>query len=1010
MLDGLGKIEDYVVRAKALGMPALAIMDHGNVSGSWVFYNACKKADIRPILATEFYFVPSVEQARENKNMERWHVGIIAKNRDGFRTLADLNTAANAQFYGKPLLDRALLESLGDEANNLVCLSGCAASMISKLAVEHGIEAASDEVQWWSSIFDNFYIELMHHHTTFDRKLNRRLLKIAHRLDLPWVVTNDPHYVIKEDCDHHDALLAIQTGSSIDAVDRFRFDGRGYHLRSRAEMRRAFRSYGDDVWRPGAANTLRIAKQCRIEIPEWDNKSWHIPRFPRTDDARRTLKRLVRVGLRERGLDTDDVYVDRAKHELKAINKIGLADFLLIDADFKREAAERGIRVGPGRGSVCGCLVGYLIGIHKIDSVRARLRFDRFLNIERPKMPDIDTDYEPARRDEMVEYAVEQYGKENVQRVAAFQTMRIKGTFQKLAASHDISPADRNRYTKLLGDNWDGDDDTASEEVEDVSILPEDLREGYPDLATQMRALVGTKSAISRHASGIVIFKPDDPIKEINPQQWLINKSVKSGGYWASAFDLKTIEGMGLLKQDFLGLRTLTTISECVRMIEEHHGVVLDPDSWVPDQEKNDRKVYQMLAEGKVSGVFQMEGRANRKGIQEIACSCFEDIISCTSLYRAGPIIAGSDKRFLKNKRNNQLKVIHSSLEPWLKESWGEMIYQEQMMDIAEHCAGFDGGLIADLLAATRFKDPEMFEPLHEKFVAGCQEISGMKKKEAEQTWEMIAASASYLFNRSHAYAYSIITYQTARLRYLYPLEFFTALLRTVEPKNPQSKQRRHTYMAEAVDMGFRLLAPDVNLSDVRATCGEDEDGPYIRLGFMDCKGLGESMGRTILKAREQAGPAGFCSVAECEEAFSKTAFEVLDAVGALECVNGPHRDDIASTEILGWEFEDAMAKIRPKYERKLKLPRYNNGSVCLYGQITQVDHRKTKKGSKFVAWTIQWSPSMKWRVQVWEDAIELHGVKRGSIVRVKGRYSTEYENVGVSDPDQVLVIKEPKR
>lgn len=997
-LDGLGRPEVYVPRGVQLGMTAMGITDHGNISGWWPFYNLCRKHGVNPILGCEFYFVPDAESAKEEKDPERFHVVMLARDRDGAKILSELNTEAHRRFYYKPLLDRGLLESLGDGADHLVCLSGCAASIISRKAVE-STESAHEELAWWGGVFRNLYVELQHHGTDFDRKLNRRLLKLARRHELPWVVTNDPHYVMAEDACHHDALLAIQTAASIDDPSRFRFEGSGYHLRSRAEMRRAFRGYGDAVWKPGVRNTLTVARDCRVEIPEWERKSWHFPRYPKTDNAYRSLRRMARAGLRRRGLDKNPAYTARLDAELRDIKTVGLSDFLLITWDCINHAAEVGIRTGPGRGSVCGCLVAYAIGIHKIDPIRARLRFDRFLNVARPKMPDIDTDFARSQRDRMFGYVVDLYGAENVQRVAAFQTLRIRAAFQTLARAHDISPQDRNRLTKLLGTGW-SDEEDESDEPDDVSILPNELREGYPDLAAQMRALVGVKRAVSRHASGVVIFSPDDPIREINPQQWLVNKDAPDGGYFASQYDLHTIEGMGLLKQDFLGLRTLDTIEECVRMVKGRHGIELDPDSWVPDSEPKDRKLYRMLASGDVHGVFQMEGPTNKRGIQEIKCSSFEDIVSCTSLYRAGPLVAGAPKRYLANKRAGEVVVLHPLLKSILADSWGEMIYQEQMMDIAEVCANFDMGLVADLLAAVRFKDPALMEPLHAKFVDGCID-NKIRRSVAEAIWKMIEAQAVYLYNRSHAYAYSFISYQTARLKMLYPQEFYCALLRTVEPTSPKNKARRFSYMADADQRGFAILAPDINASDCFAVC----EGSAIRLGFADCRGIKQSTANKIIAKRSAEPGSGFHAYDDARDVLGKVAVETLGALGAFESIGGPSRDDKAAEEITGWSFNDPTAEIRGMYGAKFKPPRFDNGAVRLYGIVTGHDNRKTKAGHKFVVYNLMWTPADTYRVTVWEDADQRWGIPKGSVIRVTGRWSAEFENVSVSDPDQIRVL-----
>jgi len=1020
MLDGLGKIPDYVKRASELGMKHLGISDHGTVSGAWEFYTACRKADIEPVLGCEFYFVPDAEAVKAEKTGERFHVTMLAKNEQGFKTITELVTEAHKRFYYKPVLDRALLESLGDAANNLVCFSGCAGSIISRLLMSKSKEkraGAYDEMRWWLSIFNahNYYTEIMAHGTDDEVKLNTRLLKLATKLDIPHVITNDPHYVHKEEHAHHDALLAIQTASDVDDPTRFRFDGDGYHLRSRQELRKAFDQYRKRVVRAGLDNSVRVAELCHTRIGPWENKTWHIPKFPKlpskyNGDSYAYLRRITMRGLRERGLDRDPRYVERAKYELKKLKTANMADFLLITWEAINWAKRRGIAVGPGRGSICGCLVAYLIGIHKIDSIRGGLLFERFLNPERPKAPDVDSDFEPERRQEVIDHYIKLYGADNVVRVAAFQTMKIASVFQTVARAHGISSEDRNRLTKELGKfKSDEEIEDEEEEYEDINVLPEEIRDTYPDMAVQMKHLLGTKKAISRHAAGVIIFDPHDPIKDLVGLQWLPKKDAPGGGNWAAQYDLKSVEGMMLMKQDTLGLRTLSTIKECVRMVKVNHGVELDVDSWVPDEEPDDDKVYQMLADGRTGGVFQMEGGSNTRGIQEIKPHRFEDIVTCTALYRAGPMSAGSDKRFLKNRADDKVRVIHESLKPILRPSMGEMIYDEQMLEIMFRCAGFSWARTDDVKTAMKKKDPSMMAALKDEAIDGFAQTSGMSKKQARKTWEMIEAQSSYLFNRSHAYAYSTTTYITARLKCLYPLEFMTALVRTVKADKDHLKKRMG-YVGELAEMGYKILSPDVNQSDAKATCGYKKNGKgWFRFGFTDCSGIGDSKAKKILAARDDAdsGVYGFYSPEDVKDSVDKAAYEVLARVGALESIGGPATSKRLKEQLIGYRFTDPMKKYRKKFEKKLIVPQDDRDYTRVYGEITSVEHRETKRGKDFVIWTVHWSPTRTFRVNVWDTRDGIKTIKRGSIVKVEGEWSADWRNISVNDSEDVVVIKE---
>jgi len=989
MLDGMGTVEGYVERAKKLGMPALALTDHGNVCGAPSFYRECREAGIEPVLGEEFYFVDDVETAKEEKDSDRSHVVLLAVGAKGFQVLSELSSESHRNFYYKPLLERSLLENLGDDAQHLVALSGCANSPLSRKCLNGKFEEAMTEAKWWMDIFHfgNFYMELQNHDTAFDHRLNKRLIRIARERNVPIVLTNDPHYVTEDQCEYHDALLAVQTGSDLDDPNRFRFDGTGYHLRSAVEMRRAFARYPEEVRKEGVKNTLRVARNCMVRIPEFETRSWHIPKFPGVDDSYRTLKKMALKGLRSRGLENDERYVSRVKKELREFKRTGMSDFLLITQDVIEHAKKKGIRVGPGRGSVCGTLVGYLIGIHKIDSVRYDLLFERFLNPERPKMPDIDSDFEPSRREEMFEYVREKFGAENIVHVAAFQTMKTRAAFHFLASAHGISFQDRMRLSNLIVEDEDG-----------AVVLPQEVHDNYPDLIDQLDKLTGVKSAFSSHPAGVLILSDSDPIKNYIPLMWLPNPKKLVGQY-----DLSAVEWLLLLKQDFLGLRNLATIAEAVRLIKKAHGVDIEPDDWTPDEEPGDSKVYRMLAQGRCHGVFQMEGGTNFRGIQAIKPTRFEDIVSCTSLYRAGPMIAGAPDRFLANRKAKKVEVIHESLEPILSATWGEMIYQEQMFEILHTCAGFSWAEVDDAKTAMTKKNAEKMAALKDKAIEGFQNVSGMTEFVANELWNMIQSQASYLFNRSHAVAYSYLTYQTARLKYLYPREYITALLRTVEGKSANDKQKRQNYLSEATMLGIKILPPHVNKSDAYAI-PEGEDS--IRLGFVDVKGIGEKQGPKIVANRPKKG---YRSIEEARSLIgNKAVLDALTEAGAFECF-GIETTQQALEDRMEWQFHDQMEEFRKVYEKRMKRPRSDNGTVKLYGEIVKIERRKTRKDKRdFVVWTIRYAPGEEYTITLWEDACDLWDLKRGSIVRVVGRWSDQWKNVGVSSSDeQVRVIKE---
>lgn len=992
MLDGLGTIPNYVARAKRLGMQHLAITDHGTIAGSYEFYSTCKEAGINPILGCEFYFVPDIAEAREKKikkkeekdesKSNRYHVVFLAKNDAGFRTLVDLNDQAHSSFYYKPLVDRHMLSSLGDEAKNLTVLSGCAGSIISRKAL-HAKDEVEAEVEWWTKHFPNFYIELQNHEMGIDRKLNRRLMTLATRMDLPLVVTNDPHYVTKDQADMHDCLLAIQTASDVDDPNRFRFDGHGYHLRSRKEMDRAFRKYDDEI-HEAMDNTIQIAKEIDIKIPAWETRTWHVPELPGVDDAYKRMKKIALRRMEELGLDKKPEYVKRVKHELPKLKKANISGALLITRDAIRYANRKDYRVGPGRGSIAGCFVAYLLGIHKIDSVRYDLLFERFLNPERPKMPDIDTDFERANRDKVIEYTIRKFGAENVIRVGAYQTMGKKKAFQSLARAFGMDHVERNKFSALIVDDEEGN-----------SVLPAEIHQRYPELVELLQSLEGLKSGISRHAAGVIILNPGDDIRELIPSMWLADSKKM-----VCQFNLDTSSALGLFKQDYLVVRALDTISACVRFIKERHDIDIDPDTWTPDEEQHDKKIYKMLAEGRTAGVFQMEGSTNHRGIQQIKPKQFEDIVACTSLYRAGPLDAGADKRFLENREDKRVRVIHKSLEPILRDTWGEMIYQEQMFRILNELAGFSWARVDDAKTAVTKKDAAKMAALKDEAVEGFQKIAGMSLRQAEQVWEMIAAQATYLFNRSHAVAYSLLSYQTARLKYLYPVEYLAALLATVEPKNKTDKAKRERYMAEAAVLGFKMLPPDVNKSRERFS-PEGEDS--LRFGFFDVSGIGEKAAPKMVKSRPKKG---YETLAQVQKAAGNAGiYKALMESGALESF-GVKFTKIQQENRLSWQFDDPMLSIRKKYEKKCLLPSGKDGTVRIAGQVVKSEIRKAKNGNRFCTWIVRWAPGIEYKCNIWESGQDLFDTPKGRIVFIEGKWQSEWQSLAVNDSDQVRFIR----
>jgi DNA polymerase-3 subunit alpha len=996
-LDGLATIDEYIERAVELQDPAIAVTDHGNICAAPEFYKAARATEIEPIIGTEAYFCDDASwrpTKGSGEKIERNHLTLLAKGWTGYQVLAELSTETHRRFYHKPLLDRDLIESLGKDAQHLICLSGCMAGSISQKVLVGDMKAASAEVAWFRDMFPHFYIELQDHGQPEDKILTLGLLELAKKYRLPHVITNDPHYVWDKDALYHDHLLAIQVAKDYDDPKRFRFNGDGYHLRSRKEMYRAFSKYDPDVFIEGAANTHKIARMCHTRIPAWEARSWHIPKFPDVDDAYLELKKLTIQGLKERGLEKDPKYRARAMHELKVYKEVGIADFLLITRDAVHWARNQGIPVGPGRGSIGGSLVAYLIGITKIDSVKYGLLFERFISVARPRMPDIDVDFGPTRRAEVIQYFFDKYGQENVALVAAFQKMHVKAAFKSLAKAYGVSFLDSNRLSKMLPEK------IPEEGMEDED-WPDDFRREitakYPDLADVLKRLSGINRAVSAHPAGVIIADPDTQVRKLVPEMWLATSKRMCG-----QFNGDNVEAMGLMKQDCLGLRALETISEAIQIIRETTGETIDPDSWVPDEEEGDNDVYSMLADGNTNGVFQFEGYACSAGCRAVRPTCFTDLMAIVSLYRAG-IPKSSQKAFVDQKHRSKGIYPHIDLKPILKETWGIGIYQEQIMETAAKIAGFDALGVDDVYQAIKKKKPELMKIIKPKFIAGCKE-HGLNARQIDFCWKMIETSAGYSFNKSHACEYSMLGYQTARLKKFWPVEYIVALMRTVEGKNPEAKARREGYMRQAAAMGIKILGVDINKSQVHTAV----DKGRIRFGFTDLLGIGP---KTAIRIIEQRGK-GFKNLTEIKTAVNNVGiYTKLKTAGALRSfdIKGSLKE---AERLHNWQFSDPMEKYRKIFEGELIVPEdANEDNICvLIGEITKVmPVKQSKKGDPYCGWQIRWSPANAWDIKLWSSTQELWDIKKGSIVKVTGKWEKSWANMSIASPSSVDLIHKAK-
>lgn len=992
-LDGLASSAQYARRAKELGQTALAITDHGQLGQLPEHYRECKEAGISPILGIEQYFAVEVDRAAK-KRPEYNHLVVLAKGEPGYRTLCKLSTAAHGNFYYVPVVQPNMLLDLDDELENLIILSGCLAGPLARIAQKPNCEdELLTEMRWWQKNIPHFYVEIQDHKTDIDKVVTTKLVKAARKLGVPWVPSTDSHFCMEDEAGYHDVLLAVAMGKEIDDMDRMRFDGEGFWLMSDEEMQQAFSRYPSWVYEQGAANSVEIAEMCETTIPEWETKSWVIPDLPGVNNPNARIQKICLERLADLGLDENRDYISRMKMEFRVIKQTGVAPFLLIARDAVIHAQSQGIRVGAGRGSVGASLICYLLQIHKVDPVKYRLRFDRFLNPERPRMPDIDIDFQASRRDEMFEYVKEKYGEDNVINVATFLRLRLKSVWRTLAKAHGIPFAEQVKVSEEMVDSDD-----------EADIIPKLILERYPEIADTMRALLNIKRGFGSHPAGVVIAPESYKLAEKIPKMWL-----SSSKRWVAQYDLAICEMMGLLKQDFLGISNLDSIDQCIAMrrkiVDMAEGRnsrwvqlddeidLLDPDSWDPDEMPWDKDVYKELAAGKTAGIFQLSGPSNAKGCREVKPKCFEDIVVILALYRKGPMQSGMTNTYLKNRSTGEIDYLHPDLEPILAETYGTIIFQEQILDISEAIAGFGPGEADDLLRAVAKKKADLMLSIKPSFLKGCKTHGGMLPEDADKLWQNIEHSAAYVFNRAHSVGYALLAYQMACLRHLYPLEFYCSLLRTV-PDDKEGRPKRMEFMKAVVAGGYKMLPPHVNRSGAHAM--PDHDGGGIRFGLVDIKGIGEKMANRLIRNRPDGG---FWETAQVEGVVRNSkAHKALVRAGALGCL-GERGTVKGAEELLGWTFIDRMAPYRPRFVANYRPPH------VVFGEIVSTRTSKTKKGDPFCTWVVRWDPSTEWTVKIWSSAKKLHSVPKGAIVRCSGKWQGDWRNQSVTDVGDVKVI-----
>lgn len=858
LLDGANRIKKLFSRVLELGMKSVAITDHGVMYGVIDFYKEAVKNGVKPIIGCEMY---TAARTRFDKqagiDSEQGHLVLLAKDNEGYKNLIKLVSIGFTEgFYYKPRID---YEVLAEYSKELIGLSACLSGDIPRLILSNQYEQAKKKAIEIEQILGkgNFYLELQQNSIPEQKIANAALIKISRETGIPLVATNDAHYLSKQDARPHDILLCIQTGKRIDDQDRMIFSTDEAYLKSPEEMWEAFKELPE-----ACENTCKIADACDIKF---EFNKIYLPKFDirGNQDSYEYLKNLCIEGLKNRGKIEEPLYHSRLEYELSVIKQMGYVDYFLIVWDFIRYAKENNIMVGPGRGSAAGSLVAYCLGITNIDPIKYNLLFERFLNPERISMPDIDIDFCYERRQEVIDYVVKKYGKDRVAQIITFGTMAARAAIRDVGRALNIPYADVDAIAKMIPFQ-------IGMSIEKALDINPELKSAYEtqnwakELIDTAILLEGMPRHASTHAAGVVISK--EPITEHVPLQ----KTEDSG--FTTQFTMTTLEELGLLKMDFLGLRTLTVIRDALMAIERNYNVKIDIDSL----DYNDPNVFGMIGDGHTAGVFQLESNGMTAFMKELKPSCLEDIIAGISLYRPGPM--DQIPRYINNKNNPEsVEYDHPLLENILKVTYGCIVYQEQVMQIVRDLAGYSMGRSDLVRRAMAKKKMDVMIKERKSFVEGAKE-KGVDEFTANRIFDQMLDFASYAFNKSHAAAYAVVAYQTAWLKCYYPVEFMAALLNSFLGNTEKIAQ----YVSEAKKMNIEVLAPDINESELKFSVKNKK----IRFGLVAVKNVGENAVNGIIDERNKNGRfasfADFCSrVAHLD--VNKRCVESLIKSGAFD-------------------------------------------------------------------------------------------------------------------------------
>ena len=924
LLDGACRIKDIPERVRECDQDAVAITDHGNMYGVIEFYKTCKKEGIKPIIGCEVYVAPTSRFDKRSSADSYYHLVLLCKNMTGYKNLIRLVSKGFTEgFYSKPRVDEELLRS---HSEGLIALSACLSGKIPRLLSAGDYESAKNTALKYAEIFgkDNYYIELQDHGTEETKQLVPVLAKLARECDLPMVATNDCHYLRRQDSETQEVLMCIQTNTTLDSPNKPSFDVNDYYIKTTDEMKHIYADYEGAI-----ENTVKIADMCQLEL-EFDKVC--LPKFPCPNgkSAEEYLRELTYKGLESRRArnhitfdnnypHTEEEYKHRIEYELSVINTMGYADYFLIVQDYVGFAKRSNIPVGPGRGSGAGSLVAYLLGITDIDSIKFDLLFERFLNPERVSMPDIDMDFCYNRRDEVIEYVTEKYGRDHVSQIITFGTLAAKAAIRDCGRAMGMPYSDVDAVAKAIPQELGI---TLKQALRFPAL--KELYEGsekIKKLVDTAIMLEGMPRNISVHAAGVVIT--DKPISDYVPLS-------VSNGTLVTQFDMDTIANLGLLKFDFLALRYLTIIDDACKQIKEKN-----PDFDIEKLDFNDKKTFELISRGETAGIFQLESAGMKQVLQNLRPESIDDVISVISLYRPGPM--DSIPRFIEC-RHDASKVTYDipELEPILRSTYGCTVYQEQVMSIFRTIAGYTFGHADIVRRAMSKKKADVLEAERETFINGAKS-NGIDAKKAEKLFDDMASFANYAFNKAHAAAYAVISYRTAYLKAHYTGEYMAALLTSVLGNQVKAAE----YITESSKFGISVLPPDINGS--RVDFAADADDGNIRFGLLALKNVGRQFIESIIRERNSGRFTSFDNFVERMSSvtdLNKRQVEALIKCGAFDGL-GVYRSQLLSS------YETIIDSVQQKnrYNPAGQIDMFSIGSIeaptFTYPDIPEFDMRE---------------------------------------------------------------------